>query len=214
LVLRPWPEQEPYSRHFGTSRPTLTRWLTRFQPHHIKSLENRSTKPFQLRRPEWSSEDSIAVREQRRQYPRWGKKKLVVLLRRIGVFLSQSTVGRILRYLKRTGQIHEPTRHLKFQWRKSQRPWATRKPRDYGAEVPGDILQIDTVDLRPVPGVTLKQLSVVDVVSRWSGVEVAGRATARTTRDSLQRILARFPFPVRALQIDGGSEFMSEFDSE
>jgi hypothetical protein len=41
----------------------------------------------------------------RQQYPRWGKDKLVVLLRREQLTVSTSMVGRILTYLKQRGLI-------------------------------------------------------------------------------------------------------------
>lgn len=44
------------------------------------------------------------------------------------------------------------------------------------ARAPGDIIQIDTMDGRPEPGVVLKQFTAMDVVSRWSvATIVSGR---------------------------------------
>ncbi len=48
------------------------------------------------------------IRALREQYPRWGKLKLVVLLRREGWTVSASTVGRTLSRLRRIGQLREP----------------------------------------------------------------------------------------------------------
>jgi putative transposase len=201
------------ARHFGISRPTLSKWLSRYDNRHLKSLESHPKRPYRVRRPELSTDAVLAVLELRKRFPRWGKKKLVVLLRRAGWTLSQSTVGRILAHLRRSGQLHYYCRQVQMRWRRSQRPWATRKPKDYGAVVPGDIVQIDTVDLRPLPDKVFKQLSLTDVVSRWSALEVKSRATARVTRDSLKAMLGRLPFPVKAVQIDGGSEFMAETEA-
>ena len=62
----------------------------------------------------------------RRRYPRWGKDKLVVLLRAEGrAVLSTSMVGRILKRLKRRGLLVEPLRTTvaaRKRWR--PRPWA------------------------------------------------------------------------------------------
>jgi putative transposase len=196
------------ARHFYITRATLTKWLNRYDPRHLKTLEANSSTPVKIRRPEWNTADVLAVLEKRRQFPVWGKKKLVVMLRELGWSWSESTVGRILAYLLHSGQLHFHCRQVQMRYRKTNRPWAVRKPRDYGAKFPGDILQIDTVDLRPIPGVILKQLSAVDVVSRWSALEVKSRATARVTRDSMKAMLARIPFTVKAIQIDEGSEFI------
>ena len=38
------------------------------------------------------------------------------------------------------------------------------------------------------------------------------RATARNGRDFLQQVVERMPFPVKAIQIDGGSGFKAEFE--
>ncbi|HZK67509.1 MAG TPA: integrase core domain-containing protein, partial [Chloroflexota bacterium] len=79
---------------------------------------------------------------------------------------------------------------------------------------PGDLVQLDTLEVRPEPGVVLKQFTSRDVVSRWDCLELARRATAATAARLLDPILERMPFPVRAIQVDGGSEFMAEFEEE
>ena len=77
---------------------------------------------------------------------------------------------------------------------------------------PGDLVQVDTLDVRPLPGVILKHFTARDVVSRWDVVEVRIRATANTATDFLSTLQARMPFPVRAIQVDGGSEFQAGFE--
>jgi len=44
----------------------------------------------------------------REQNPKWGKDKLVLLLKKEGVDLSTSMVGRILKKLKERGILVEP----------------------------------------------------------------------------------------------------------
>jgi len=87
-----------------------------------------------------------------------------------------------------------------------------RKPRSYEARFPGDIVQIDTMDVRPEPGVVLKQFTTVDVVSRWSVPTIASKATALLASRALDEFIERTPVPIRAIQVDGGSEFMAEFE--
>lgn len=81
------------------------------------------------------------------------------------------------------------------------------------AQQPGDIVQVDTLDVRPIPGTILKQFTARDMVSRWDVAEVFSRATATTASRFLDRLLKRMPFAVRAIQVDGGSEFMAEFET-
>ena len=48
------------------------------------------------------------IRELREQYPRWGKEKLTVLLRKEEVEVSATRVGRVIRRLKARGALREP----------------------------------------------------------------------------------------------------------
>ena len=143
-------------RHFGISRQTFYRWKRRYQPHDLTSLEERSHRPHRRRRPTWSPQLAEWVRQLRRRHPCWGKDKLVVLLRREGVRVSTSMVGRILTQLKARGQLVEPLRRaVRTQRRSWRRPYAVRKPKQYRISQPGDLVQVDTLELRPLPGVAV-----------------------------------------------------------
>jgi len=73
-------------------------------------------------------------------------------------------------------------------------------------------VQVDTLDVRPLPGVAFKHYTARDVVSRWDAVPAYGRATAKTASAFLDSPMARMPFRVKAIQVDGGSEFQAEFE--
>jgi transposase InsO family protein len=121
-------------------------------------------------------------------------------------------VGRILRHLKTTGQVREGKRNgVRTVHR--PRPYAVRKPKDYVVASPGDLVQVDTKDLRFGNGSTFKHLSLVDVSSRYAAAEVGMGATAQTIATYLDRMRARLPFAIRAIQVDGGSEFKAEFEA-
>lgn len=202
------------ARHFGFSRSTVYDWLRRYERGGAHALENRSRRPRNMRQPTWSKDIEQAVLSLREAHPCWGKDKLVVLLREQGVILSVSMVGRILTQLKRQGKL--PLANLRDPWmggRSQTRPYATRKPRDYVPRLPGDLVQIDSADVRlDTAGHWYKHFSARDVVSRWDVLGVYGRATAVTARDFLNAVIERMPGPVRAIQVDGGSEFKAEFE--
>lgn len=202
-------------RHFDISPQTFYRWRGRYNPRELRSLEDRSRRPKHLRHPTWSTELAERVLRLREEYPRWGKDKLVILLREEGWGVSTSMVGRIIRHLKNRGVLREPIpNHISARKRQRQRPYATRKPKDYVAKEPGDIVQLDTLDVRPLPGVVLKHFTARDMVSRWDVIEVYSRATATTAAQFLDKLEGRLPFPLRAIQVDGGSEFGAVFEQE
>ena len=200
-------------RYFGISRQTFYRWKRRYDPRDLTSLEERSHRPRQVRHPTWSPELARAVLEIREQRPRWGKDKLAVLLRREDWQLSTSMVGRILTSLKTRGVLREPPANgISARKRQRSRPYAVRKPKEYQAREPGDIVQVDTLDVRPLPGVILKHFTARDVVSRWDVLEVHTRATATTAKAFLDTLQGRLPFPLKAIQVDGGGEFQGGFE--
>jgi putative transposase len=199
--------------HFGFSRPTIYAWLERYKREGPKGLEDRSHRPHNLRKATWSLELEQRVLQLREQYPRWGKDKLVVLLRKEGMAVSTSMVGRILKHLKDSGQLIEPLPERRRSKKHTSRPYAIRKPEGYLAKEPGDLVEVDTVDLRPLPGVILKHFTARDVVSKWDVLGLYSRATANTAAQFLDAILERTPNEVKALQVDGGSEFKADFEA-
>jgi len=202
-------------RYFGISRQTFYRWRRRYRPKRLASLEDRSRRPRRVRQPTWSAELAQAVQELRETYPRWGKDKLGPLLRQAGWSVSTSMVGRILTQLKKRGALVEPLPPtLAVRKPRPPRPYAVRKPKAYQARAPGDIVEVDTLDVRPLPGLVFKHFTARDVVSRWDVLELHRRASAKGAAAFLDAIEARMPFPVRAIQVDGGSEFRADFEAE
>jgi len=200
------------ANHFSFSRPTIHAWLQRYRRAGPKGLEDRNHRPHSVRTPTWSTDLERRVLAWREQFPRWGKDKLVILLRREGREVSTSMVGRILKHLKDTGQLVEPLPERRKNRKHPPRPYAIRKPKGYLAKQPGDLVEVDTVDLRPLPGVVLKHFTARDVVSRWDVLGVYTRATANTAAQFLDAVQERSPQDVKAIQVDGGSEFKADFE--
>ncbi len=202
-------------RHFDISPQAFYRWKRRYDPYHLETLESRSYRPKKLRQPIYSVELVTVIQGLREVYPRWGKDKLVILLCSDGFSCSASTVGRIIHPVIERGVFREPIRnHVSAHRRGLKRPYAIRKPKGYEVKEPGDLVQLDTMDIRPLPGVVLKHFTAHDVLSRWNVIGVHSRATASTTAHFLDTIKSRMPFPVRAIQVDGGSEFEAVFEEE
>lgn len=203
------------ARHFGWSRPTVYRWLGRYDPRHLGRLEDRSSRPLRCRRPTWTREQRRAVKRLRDDHPRWGKAKLATLLAREGTCLSISMTGRILDRLRRSGELKEPRApRARARKRRPPRPHAIRKPKGYVVERPGDLVGLDTLEIRlDGDGHPYKQFTARDLVSRWDTLELARSASASAAVAILDAMATRMPFGVRAIQVDGGSEFMADFES-
>jgi hypothetical protein len=57
---------------------------------------------------------------------------------------------------------------------------------------PGDLVEVDTLDVRPIPGVVFKQFTARDVVSRWDVLQAHTRATAQTATQFLGHFAAPY----------------------
>lgn len=122
-------------------------------------------------------------------------------------------VGRILTHLKATELLLESLVTRGHRHDRHPRPYAVRKPRELAIEQSGDLVQLDTMHLRPLPRVEHYHVIAVDMVSRHSAVGVMGSATAGTATAFLAELVERAPFPIRAIQVDGGSEFKAAFEA-
>ena len=194
-------------------RSTLYRWQKRLDERGLAGLEEDSRRPKNCRRPQWTPELAEAVLELREQYG-WDKVKLAHMLKKDGWRTSASTVGRIMTKLRARGVLREPLRNgIRRYKARPKRPHAVRKPKGYSIRQPGDLVQVDTLEVRPLPGKVVKQFTARDMISRWDVIEAFGRATARNARSFLESVVDRSPYPVRAIQVDGGSEFQAEFEA-
>lgn len=202
-------------RYFGISPKTFYRWKNRFDPYDLSSLEEESRRPRHVRQAQTRADVVEAILKLRTQYPRWGKRKLVVLLARQGMTVSASTVGRVMNRLKARGVLVEPVNvtQAKLARRRRWKPrYAVRKPKDYRPEAPGDLVQVDTLQVRLLPDEVRYQFSARDVVTRFDALRAYQRPTSLKAAEFLRYLRTKFPYPVRAIQIDGGSEFKDQFE--
>ena len=76
----------------------------------------------------------------------------------------------------------------------------------------GELVQTDHMTVHR-EGQILKEFKAVDPVGRQLVARVYSRATARNAARFLKAVIRDLPHPLRSIQVDGGSEFMAEFDT-
>jgi putative transposase len=191
----------------GWSRATLRRWRKRAEPH--------SRRPRRVRGPNRPPGLAVAVERLRLDFPMWGKAKIGPLVRKLGFAVSDATVGRILSDLIKRGRVPaapDLLRKIGPRAAPKNRPYAIRKPKHVAFEKPGDVVQIDTLSISILPGEAIKHFTAYDPFAKWTVAKPYKRATAKNAAEFLARVRAQMPDPVRAVQIDGGSEFMADFE--
>jgi transposase InsO family protein len=192
----------------GHPPSTLYRWAN--------SPTLKSRRPKTTRKTTWTTQLVQAVEEWRLEEPTWGKAKIVVKLREQGFTASEATVGRILAHLVKRGAIQSvPAMRKAAKRRKwtAKRRFAERLPKSAKAREPGQIVQLDTVYVTLAPGKHVKHCTAYDPVAKWTVAKAYNRATAASAAMFLDKLLADMPFKVDAIQVDGGPEFMAEFET-
>lgn len=207
-------------RHFGLSPDVFYRWKNRYNPRDLLSLEDDkiTRTPHSVRQPETDPAIIQRVKEIREEYPRWGKKKIWKLLDREGIDMTIITVGRTLTRLRERGILKEPpivvARIERNKRRRKPRFHAIPKDWDYKIINPGDLIQIDTVHVHPLPGERRYQFTACDYITKRTARCAAKTITSRSAKKIIDILEERFPFKIKAIQIDGGSEFKKEFELE
>jgi len=202
-------------RYFGISAQTFYRWKRRYDPYDLTTLEEESRRPRVLRRSETPVKVIERILELRQEYPRWSRDKLAVLLQREGISISGSTVGREMKKLKARGLLVEPenVRQAKLARKRRRKPrYAVRKPKGYKVEAPGDLVEVDTLRVWLIPKEERFHFSAWDQISKFVGTKVYKRQTSTAAAEFLHHLKTKFPFRIKAIQIDGGSEFMDQFE--
>jgi putative transposase len=196
-------------RRFGIARTTLQRWLARWDPYDLSTLEGKSRAPKGRRIPTTPTSTVDLVLELRDERPAWSKYKLAVVLERdFGVTVSASTVGRIL---ARYGRI--PSRESLRRRRAAKgRNMRKRRPKDLVPALAGELVQIDTKHLYLPWCGRRYHFEAIDLATRIKVSGVAGTASSRTAGAFLVHALSRFPFDVLAIQTDNGSEYAHLFE--
>lgn len=191
----------------GVPRATLYRWA--------KRAELRSKRPKRMRAKTWTPALVEAVEALRLDHPMWGRAKIGPLIRREGFVVSDATVGRIITHLVARGVV-EPVPTLRRrkggaarQWR---RKYAVRLPKGTRPTTPGELVQVDTLSVNVRPEKAIKQFTAYDPVARFTAAKAFSIASAGCAANFLEQLLTAFPFTVKGIQVDGGSEFMAEFE--
>jgi transposase InsO family protein len=166
---------------------TFARWWARWLKEGNQALGDRSRRPLGCPNALQGQVLDI-IRDAHRQLG-WGVRRLYAYLRQAG--LITCSLSSVYRVLRRCGALVRRPRKPKPIW--------TR----YAKAVPGERAQMD---LKYLPQGRY-QLTLIDDCSRFlAATALEARTTAAVCR-ALPGLLKGFPFQLRCIQTDNGSEF-------
>jgi len=195
------------ARHFGLDRKTVRKWRDKLNQIGILGLNDQSHRPKNVRKPttNWLIVNEIV--RIRRQYPAWSKYKIRKILSRQKMVVSASTVGRVL---KRKGLIKEKISKKRSKAAKNPKK---RFPKGFKIAFAGDMIQMDTKYVNLIGGRRIYQFTALDVLTKRRVLKYYASLASQNGADFLRHCLKKFPFPIKNVQTDNGSEFLKHFDA-
>ena len=173
-----------------------------------------SKAPRRRNKPRWGESEKQRVLDIRRKNPTYGKFKIMVILKRdFGLSLSESTVGRILKHLKEKKLITRSSSAIRSRKARNFKDShaAAWTYKDYEKMLMGERVQVDHMTARK-NGMGVKHFQALDRRSKFIHAQLYGNATSRSAKRFLLALIEILPFKLLSIQVDGGSEFMGEFE--
>ena len=198
----------------GISRSTYYRRKRRLE-RLARGIAPPSKRPKHVNKPRWGESEKQLVLRIRRDNPTYGKEKIAVIINRDhGNPISASTVGRILTVLFEKGlvckSLSAPRSRKKRNFNKSHaKPWTYK---DYKKMAVGERVQVDHMTVTK-NGITCKHFQAWERRSKFIHAQVYSNAKASSAKRFLMELIEQAPFKIISIQVDGGSEFMAEFEA-
>jgi hypothetical protein len=196
-------------------RSNYYRYKKRLNEFGPEGLEDENKRPLNVRKVTYTRKVEQRVYHLRKKHSLWGKQKITVIYNRMySEKISESTVGRII-----TKLIHDK-KIMSVCWLQGRKITQKRVFNDhaqrwkYGmkGKSPGELVQIDHMTVT-VPRIgQIKHFTAVCPTSKWVEYKAYQRATSYNAAEFLEHIYATFPFKIKSIQVDGGSEFMADFE--
>jgi len=185
------------ARHFGYSHSAVVKWRKKVPKdfYQYRTIQTESSRPHH--HPKELSEAVVKRILELRHKTRRGAEFIHVLLVRDGVAVSLSSV-------KRTLKRHRLTKYSK--WKK----WHQSTPRPL-PELPGVLVEADTVHVGRKDGSELYIYTLIDLHSRWTYAHPAKRISAAGGANFALAGSMMAPFEFQTVQTDHGPEFSTWF---
>jgi len=199
----------------NVKRATLFRWLKQYKKEKTRSLEKKSTRPKNLRISKIINHELVShILKIRQENPSFGKEKIKKKLNDMNIFVSSSTVGRILSILFKRGVIYKiPLKNKKYSdaRKRIKKRYAQRIPKIKPEKI-GQLIQIDHMVINNVYGQSIKEFRATCPITKITFSEIYTSANAKNGKDFLEKLIEKLDFKITSIQVDGGGEFMAEFE--
>ena len=208
---------------FGFSRSSIYLWKKKLRDSQgkLSSLAPGDKAPKKRRKRKVNPLIEEFILFYRHKYHGVGKEAIKPALDKYclkkGVdIISESSIGRLIKYLKQSGRIDDRNIKLrihggsgKLMVRKKKRVKKIRR-KGYMPKQPGDLVEIDSITIF-VDGVKRYLITAIDLVTKFTFSLAFTNLNSRNSKLFFQKLLDVTPFKIRRIQTDNGKEFEKYF---
>jgi transposase InsO family protein len=196
--------------YFGISRKTLHKWIKRFDPQRIQSLEERTRRPKRLRTWEVTPTQEQRIIKLRQRHTKYGKTKLKILYeKQYGESISTWKIERVVRKHNLYSDPEEQKKRIKRRRKNKSR---TRIHELDTSQYPaGTLWHTDTIILWWY-GQYRVIFTAIEDKTKLGYARVYPSHSSRNAKDFLERLLYLSDASITVMHSDNGSEFAGEFE--
>lgn len=204
------------ARHFGCTRSYIYKWLKRFNPKCLLSLESRSCKPKHCRTAQYNARHIEIIKKIRHEYPTYSSFKVEVILRRdYDIKLSHATIGRIIKryqmFYGRKVDLHHKLSKTNTNACKRRKVVNRLKYYLQTCEV-GRIIEFDMKHITNGDGAKQYAFCGIDPVSKQGVIHVASKPSSGQAKVAIEEVIRRFGKDIFIVCDNGSENFKEVYD--
>ena len=201
----------------GLSKSEFYRISKKLKTCTWEAMEIKTTRPKNVKKSMFKQEVKDKILAIRQDNLTYGKEKIATILARdfpkLGT-ISTSSVGRILTDLRAKNIIERSISYYKVKKKRDFKDHAKRWTYDdCRPKKCGEFMQVDHMTVRKNDK-NFKHFTAICPISKMLYSKVFASATSFSASIFLKDAIEYFPFKIKSIQVDGGSEFMSYFEEE
>ena len=203
------------ARHFVRPRSWVNKWLKRFDPRDLASLEDGSRRPHKVRQVLYDYKLILLIKEYREDENTYcySEKKLASIFWSEyyddWCHVSPATIGRII---KKYNYFFYPYVTLKTRSKQAKKVWSRlkkRRPAGLKATAPRQIIEFDMKHFNDRTGRKYYLMCAIDQYSKDAVIHIASSCSSRQGKLAIEKALNVYGKDVAVLN-DNGSENLGE----
>lgn len=205
------------ARHFGRPRSWMHKWLKRFNPKDLSSLEDRSRRPHDVRQVTYDYKLVLLIKEYRENPDSYcySEKKLASIFwseyNEEWCHVSPATIGRII---KRCSFFFYPYVTIKTRSKQAKywNKYKKRKPAGLRATAPRQIIEFDMKHFNTPDGTKYYLMCAIDQYSKDAVIHITKNSSAMQGKIAIEKAIKVYGKNISVLNDNGPENLGSMWD--